>query len=186
MRETRSKNTFSVLLLFEYEYSEHAYRYARLQKHGDLTVYTVLLYSVINGNKLKKGGHCSNFTDYSTKIANNSRLKNHTDNSRNYAGTFRGGLLLAQVLGRARRVFNAKTSKKSLRVNQNTIRMPRAQAIILVRIVFWLTRRLFLQCLSDMPKGRALASRAWNFCKAFCGGATPAAACRSNRKQWQC
>ena len=37
---------------------------------------------------MKKGGHCSNFTDYSTKIANNSRFKNHTDNSRNYAGTY--------------------------------------------------------------------------------------------------
>ena len=37
--------------------------------------------------KMKKGGHCSNFTDYSTKIANNSRFKNHTDNSRNYVST---------------------------------------------------------------------------------------------------
>ena len=45
--------------------------------------------------KLKKGGHCSNFTDYSTKIANNSRFKNHTDNSRNYAGIFRGGLAVS-------------------------------------------------------------------------------------------
>ena len=52
---------------------------------------------VINGKKLKKGGHCSNFTDYSTKIANNSRLKNHTDNSRNYAGTFRGGLIINTI-----------------------------------------------------------------------------------------
>ena len=48
---------------------------------------------VLKWKKLKKGGHCSNFTDYSTKIANNSRFKNHTDNSRNYAGIFRGGLI---------------------------------------------------------------------------------------------
>ena len=39
-----------------------------------------------NGKKVEKRGHCSNFTDYSTKIANNSRFKNHTDNLNNRRG----------------------------------------------------------------------------------------------------
>ena len=54
--------------------------------------------------------------------------------------------------------------------------MPRAQAIILVRIVFWLTRRLFFDVSATSQKSKLWPAEPGIFVKCSCGGATPAAA----------
>ena len=77
-----------------------------------------------------------------------------------------------------------QTSKKSLRSSQpkhdsnaeGSGDHPRSNRVLV-------DSKTFLRCLSDIPKGQALASRAWNFCKAFLWRRN--SCCRSNRKQWE-